>query len=82
MYDVLARHSGESNVELDDIWYYIARDSCSMEIADRLIDSITDGFFLLGNHPYEVAPPPTICAPVITENSVRPYVNQHPYGTR
>jgi toxin ParE1/3/4 len=38
--------------ELDDIWYYIARDSGSIEIADRLIDSITDRFFLLGNHPY------------------------------
>lgn len=38
--------------ELDDIWYYIARDSGSVEIADRLIDSITDRFFLLGNHPY------------------------------
>jgi plasmid stabilization system protein ParE len=23
-----------------------------MEIADRLIDAITDRFFLLGNHPY------------------------------
>jgi len=31
-------------VELDDIWYYIARDSGSIEIADRLIDSITDRF--------------------------------------
>jgi len=33
--------------ELDDIWYYIARDSGSAEIADRLIDSITDRFHLL-----------------------------------
>jgi len=32
--------------------YHIARDSGSIEIADRLIDSITDCFFLLGNHPY------------------------------
>ena len=31
--------------------YHIARDSGSIEIADRLIDSITDRFFLLGNHP-------------------------------
>ena len=38
--------------ELDDIWYYIARDSGSIEIADRLIDSITDRFFLLSHHPY------------------------------
>ena len=33
--------------ELDDIWYYIARDSGSAEIADRLTDSITDRFHLL-----------------------------------
>jgi len=46
------RLAPQVEVELDDIWYYIARDSGSMEIADRLIDSITDGFFLLGNHPY------------------------------
>ncbi len=39
-------------VELDDIWYYIARDSGSIEIADRLIDSITDRFFLVSHHPY------------------------------
>jgi toxin ParE1/3/4 len=39
-------------VELDEIWYYIARDSGNMEIADRLIDAITDRFFPLGNHPY------------------------------
>ncbi len=38
--------------ELDDIWYYVARQSGSIEIADRLIDSITDRFFLLANHPY------------------------------
>jgi hypothetical protein len=38
--------------ELDDIWYYIARESGSIEIADRLIDSITDRFFLLATHPY------------------------------
>jgi hypothetical protein len=36
----------EAEVELDEIWYYIARESCSVEIADRLIDSITDRFFL------------------------------------
>jgi len=38
--------------ELDDIWHYIATESGSEEIADRLIDSITDSFFLLANHPY------------------------------
>ena len=46
------RLAPQVEVELDDIWYYIARDSGSIEIADRLIDSITDRFFLLGDHPY------------------------------
>jgi toxin ParE1/3/4 len=38
--------------ELDDIWYYVARESGSIEIADRLIDAITDRFHLLASHPY------------------------------
>lgn len=38
--------------ELDEIWHYIATESGSPEIADRLIDSITDRFFLLSKHPY------------------------------
>jgi toxin ParE1/3/4 len=46
------RLAPQVEVELDDIWSYIARDSGSIEIADRLTDSITDRFFLLGNHPY------------------------------
>ncbi len=37
--------------ELDDIWYYIAKESGNVEIADRLIDSITVRFFLLARHP-------------------------------
>jgi len=38
--------------DLDDIWYYVARESGSIEIANRLIDSITDRFFLLARFPY------------------------------
>jgi toxin ParE1/3/4 len=38
--------------ELDDIWYYTARESGSLDIADRLIQSITDRFFLLACHPH------------------------------
>jgi toxin ParE1/3/4 len=38
--------------DLDDIWYYVAKESGSVEIANRLIDSITDRFFLLGGFPY------------------------------
>jgi hypothetical protein len=42
------RLAPQVEVELDDIWSYIARDSGGIEIADRLIDSLTDRFFLLG----------------------------------
>ena len=42
----------EAEAELDDIWYYTAKESHSIEIADRLIDSITDRFFLLATYPH------------------------------
>jgi len=32
--------------DLDEIWYYVAKESGSVEIADRLIDSITNRFLL------------------------------------
>ncbi|HLN01288.1 MAG TPA: hypothetical protein VK335_18510 [Bryobacteraceae bacterium] len=35
---------------LDDIWYYAVK-SGSVEIADRLVDSITERFYLLATHP-------------------------------
>lgn len=38
--------------DLDDIWYYVADQSGSIEIANRLIDSIASRFFLLASHPY------------------------------
>jgi toxin ParE1/3/4 len=38
--------------DLDDIWYYVASESGSVEIANRLIDAIADRFFLLASHPY------------------------------
>lgn len=41
------RLAPEAEAELDDIWYYTAKESHSIEIADRLTDSITDRFFLL-----------------------------------
>ena len=33
--------------DLDDIWLHVAKDSGSLEIANRLIDTITDRFFTL-----------------------------------
>lgn len=42
----------EAEAELDEIWYYVAKESGSIEIADRLVDSITEGFYLLARHPH------------------------------
>jgi|SRR6266404_4452129 len=46
------RLAPQVEIELNDIWHYVARASDSVDIADRLIDSITDRFFLLASHPY------------------------------
>jgi toxin ParE1/3/4 len=43
--------SPEADSDLENIWNYVAMDSSSHRIADRLIDSITDRFFLLATHP-------------------------------
>jgi len=41
----------EAERDLDDIAYYIARETGSIDIAERLIDSITSRFYLLASHP-------------------------------
>ena len=46
------RLAPEAEAELDDIWYYIAKESHSIEMADRVVDSITDRFFLLATYPH------------------------------
>lgn len=38
--------------DLDEIWYYVAKQSGSFDIANRLIDTITDRFSLLAGFPY------------------------------
>ena len=43
--------SPQTDSDLDEIWYYVVTKSGSIEIADRLIDSITDRFLLLARHP-------------------------------
>jgi toxin ParE1/3/4 len=35
-----------------DIWYYVAKESSSIEVANQLIDSIIGRFFLLSRHPH------------------------------
>lgn len=41
----------QAESDLDEIWYYIATNSGSMEVADRLVDSITARVLLLAGHP-------------------------------
>jgi toxin ParE1/3/4 len=43
--------SAESDADLDDIWYYVATRSGSVETADRLIDALTGRFYLLATYP-------------------------------
>ena len=38
--------------DLDDIWLYVAKESGSIEIANRVIDTIIDRFYTLACFPY------------------------------
>jgi toxin ParE1/3/4 len=38
-------------VELDEIWFYVAAESGSADVAERLIDSVTNHFLLLSKPP-------------------------------
>ncbi|SRR5579871_1835397 len=42
----------QADADLDEIWYYVATRSGSIEIADRLVDSLTDRFYLLAMYPH------------------------------
>jgi toxin ParE1/3/4 len=46
------RVAPQAAADLDGIWYYVATESGSIEVANQLIDSITDRFSLLASHPY------------------------------
>lgn len=46
------RVAPQAEAELDEIWYYIAKESGSFEIADRVVDSLTERFFLLARYPH------------------------------
>jgi toxin ParE1/3/4 len=46
------RVARQAEAELDAIWYYIAKESGNIEIADRVVDSITERFFLLSRFPH------------------------------
>ncbi|MBI4484467.1 MAG: type II toxin-antitoxin system RelE/ParE family toxin [Acidobacteria bacterium] len=44
------RLAPEARTDLDDLWFYIATNG-SPENADRVVESLTKRFFLLGMHP-------------------------------
>jgi len=45
------RVAPRAEADLDDIWVYVAKESGSMDVASRLVDSITRRFFLLSSFP-------------------------------
>jgi toxin ParE1/3/4 len=49
---VAHRVSPRAEADLDDIWFYTAKESGSIEIANRLINTITDRFLLLAGFLY------------------------------
>ena len=60
-------------VELENIWQYLATESSSLEIADRVIESIADRFLLLSQHPYVGRPRPDL-RPGLRSFPAGPYV--------
>jgi toxin ParE1/3/4 len=46
------RIAPQAEEDLDSIWFYVATESASVEVADRLVDSLTSRFLLLSRHPY------------------------------
>ena len=46
------RVAPEAETELGLIWEYVAKESGSFEAADRLIDSITERFYLIARYPH------------------------------
>ncbi len=43
--------SRQVKAEVDDIWSYVARESGNADIADRVLDAITDTFLQISKHP-------------------------------
>jgi len=44
--------AARAEADLDEIWFYIAKESSSTEIADRFIDTLTDRFLRLASFPH------------------------------
>jgi toxin ParE1/3/4 len=60
-----------AEVELDEIWFWTAKESGSIDIADHLIDSITERFFMLARHPHVGRP---------RDDDLRPGLRSFPVG--
>ena len=41
----------DAEADLDQIWLYVAQASSSIDVANRLVDRITDTLWLLAQHP-------------------------------
>jgi toxin ParE1/3/4 len=46
------RISPAAEADLDEIWYFVAQESASIEVADGLIESIGARFLLLARYPH------------------------------
>ena len=44
--------SPEAESDLDGIWVHVARESGSVDVATRVVDDITERFWLLARYPY------------------------------
>ena len=46
------RRAPSADSDLDDIWYYVAKESGSVDRADSFIVSLTERFYLLSGNPH------------------------------
>ena len=65
------RVAPQAESDLDDIWYFLATESGSFEIADRFIDTITARLAVLASHPYVGRP---------RDHDLRPGIRTFPVG--
>ena len=71
------RLSPEAEAELDGIWIHIALDTGSTDVATRIVDSITERFWLLAQHPFIGRPRDEDFRPGLRSLSADDYVIIH-----
>ena len=47
-----SRVAPQAESDLDEIWFFLATQSSSIDVADRVVESITARFVLLARQPY------------------------------